>query len=214
MLILCLQSPFVYNLSYIIIFTCVDPDLYSEYGSRSTKVLNTDPICIRIHNTELKDNARNQISSWIGRKESSSLTCRWWCRLNTSPSAVNLGSELCWVLMKVASSPTVSQVSVDTCRHRRRINTEGKAKVVAAAWGQNCFNPCRASYFVIRRFEEWDELHQDDLKKMMNSSNSSNRPSAKQLSRQGIESIPFPKQQRRPLSFLLYVSFFYACRPK
>ena len=27
--------------------------------------------------------------------------------------------------------------------------------------------------------------------------------------RQGIDSIPFPKQQRRPLPSLLYVSFFY-----
>ena len=35
------------------IFTCVDPDPYSEYGSRSgsRKLLNTDPIRSRIHNT-------------------------------------------------------------------------------------------------------------------------------------------------------------------
>ena len=33
------------------IFTCVDPDPYSEYeSSRSTKMLNTDPSWIRIYN--------------------------------------------------------------------------------------------------------------------------------------------------------------------
>ena len=37
-------------LSYTL-FTCLDPDPYSEYGSESTKVPNTDPIWIRIHDT-------------------------------------------------------------------------------------------------------------------------------------------------------------------
>ena len=32
------------------IFTCLDPDPYSEYGSRSTRVLNADQMWIRIHN--------------------------------------------------------------------------------------------------------------------------------------------------------------------
>ena len=32
-------------------FTYVDSDSYSKYGSGSTKVLNTDPIWIRIHKT-------------------------------------------------------------------------------------------------------------------------------------------------------------------
>ena len=44
---------------------------------------------------------------------------------------------------------------------------------------------------------------------MMNSSYSSIRPSAKQLARQGIESILSPKQKRRPLPSLLSLSFFY-----
>ena len=35
-------------------FTCADPDPYSEYGFESTKLLNTDSIWIRIHNTDLK----------------------------------------------------------------------------------------------------------------------------------------------------------------
>ena len=32
---------------------------------------------------------------------------------------------------------------------------------------------CQGSYFAVGRFEEYDELHQDDLKKRMNSSFSS-----------------------------------------
>ena len=32
----------------------MDPDAYSEYGSGSTKLLNTEPIRIRIHNTALQ----------------------------------------------------------------------------------------------------------------------------------------------------------------
>ena len=39
--------------------------------------------------------------------------------------------------------------------HRRRIKTEEKAKVGAAAWGGRIdFIPCRASYFAPGRFEE------------------------------------------------------------
>ena len=38
------------------IFTCVDPDLYSEYGCGSTKLLNTgtDPVLIRIQVPDCK----------------------------------------------------------------------------------------------------------------------------------------------------------------
>ena len=36
------------------IFTCVEPDPYSEYWSKSTKLLNTDLIWIRIHKTDDK----------------------------------------------------------------------------------------------------------------------------------------------------------------
>ena len=38
--------PLIYPL-----FTCVDPDPYSENRSESTKDLNTDPFWIRIHKT-------------------------------------------------------------------------------------------------------------------------------------------------------------------
>ena len=34
------------------IFTCVDPDPYSEYRSRSTRLSNTDPIWIWIHKND------------------------------------------------------------------------------------------------------------------------------------------------------------------
>ena len=51
---LCLQSSILHLLPIIYpIFTCVDPDRYSEYGSGSKKLLNigNDLIWIRIHNT-------------------------------------------------------------------------------------------------------------------------------------------------------------------
>ena len=46
----------------------------------------------------------------------------------------------------------------------------------------------------------------------MNSSYSSKSSQAKQLVQQGIEQILPPKQKRRPLPFLLSLSFFYGTR--
>ena len=47
----------------------------------------------------------------------------------------------------------------DSTNHRRRINTEEKAKVVAASWGDRIYsNPCLASYFALGRFEEYVEF--------------------------------------------------------
>ena len=43
-------------------------------------------------------------------------------------------------------------------RHRRRINTEAKAKNVAAVWGQNFFNSLLRKLFYTRRFEAKDEF--------------------------------------------------------
>ena len=64
-----------------------------------------------------------------------------------------------------------------------RIVEEGfiqKAKVVAAAWGQNIASiPCRASYFAPGWLEEKDDLHKDDLKNWMISPYSSDHPGAK-----------------------------------
>ena len=45
-------TTFASNLFY---FTWMNPDPYLEYGSWSTKLLNTDPIWIRIHNTVFKN---------------------------------------------------------------------------------------------------------------------------------------------------------------
>ena len=48
------------------IFTCVDPDPYSEYESRrSTKMLNTDPIWIRIYNTDIDSNPKIKIIQYL-----------------------------------------------------------------------------------------------------------------------------------------------------
>ena len=46
------------------IFACVDPDLYSEYvsGSRSRKLLNTDPIRIQIQNTAAQYNTAGNLT--------------------------------------------------------------------------------------------------------------------------------------------------------
>ena len=63
----------------------------------------------------------------------------------------------------------ITTLTVDISDHRRRINTGEKAKVVAAVWGTE-FIQFLAALAI---------LHQDDLKKRMNSSYSSNRPSAK-----------------------------------
>ena len=55
-----LMSSIIHVLPLIFsIFTCLDPDPYSEYGSRSTRVLNADQIWIRIHN-----NAHESWFSW------------------------------------------------------------------------------------------------------------------------------------------------------
>ena len=53
-------------------------------------------------------------------------------------------------------------------KHRRRIKTEEKAKVVASVWGKNLFNCCHASYFAYDdlnyRVYMWNKGHKDDLK--------------------------------------------------
>ena len=50
----------------------------------------------------------------------------------------------------------------------KRINTEEKAKVADALWGDRIYSiPCLASYSAPGRYDEKDELHQDDMKKRM-----------------------------------------------
>ena len=90
------------------------------------------------------------------------------------------------------------------------IRTEEKAKVVSAFWGTDLLQ-------FLSVLAIW---HQDELKNRLictlffnsswcNSAYSLNRPVAKYLARQGIETIQPPKKQQRPLPSLLYKSFFY-----
>ena len=62
---------------------------------------------------------------------------------------------------------------------------EGKAKVVTAVWGDRIYF---AALTILHQDDQKkeDALHQDDIKKRMNSSYSSNRPGSKQLARQEI----------------------------
>ena len=95
-------------------------------------------------------------------------------------------------------------------QHWRRIYTEENSKVVAVVWWARIYSiPCRAIAV----------LCHDDMKKRMNCTRmiwsiGYIHPTLQiflVLARQGIESILSPKQQRRPLNSLLYLSFFY-CR--
>ena len=134
------------------------------------------------------------------------------------PSLVNLSCQ-CPPVTEAADGP----------RHRRRIKTEEKAEVIAAVWGTDLI-PFLAALTI---------LHQDDLKKEVNSSYSSychgaihlhivlvqfilffisswcnssyssNHPGTKQLAWQGIKSILSTKQQRRPLPSLLSLSLLH-----
>ena len=53
--------------------------------------------------------------------------------------------------------------------HRRRIKTEEKAKVVAAAWEAELPQFLTAqAIFSLGRYEEWVELHQDEMKNRTN----------------------------------------------
>ena len=62
-------------------------------------------------------------------------------------------------------------------KHTARIYTEEKAKVVAAVCGTEFYSfPAVLPHDDMKKK---DELHQDEMKKRMNSSYSSNRPGAK-----------------------------------
>ena len=64
--------------------------------------------------------------------------------------------------------------------HRTRINTEEKAKIVAAVWGGGGGIPCRASCFLLSdELKNRTNCTRINLKKMMNSSYSSKSSSAK-----------------------------------
>ena len=82
--------------------------------------------------------------------------------------------------------------------HRRRMELEDKAKVIASVWGGRiCSIPFRSSV-----------LPWSIRKKMLNSSYFSKLTEAKQLAQQGIEQLLPPKQTRRPLPCLIILSSY------
>ena len=75
---------------------------------------------------------------------------------------------------------------------------------VAAVWGAEFYSvPCRSCYFACDDFEEEDEFilffHIILVQFIL----------FIKSFQQGIVQILSPKQQRRPLPFLLYLTFFY-----
>ena len=68
---------------FYFIFTCVDPDPYSEYGSGfgPKKLLNTDPIWIRIHNT---GPGEENVLLLNTRKNSSATLAKTWLKSSFS----------------------------------------------------------------------------------------------------------------------------------
>ena len=80
-----------------------------------------------------------------------------------------------------------------TLQHRRRIETEGKAKVVASVWGANFLN----------FFAALAVLYLSIWKKQFNSTVSFKSTETKQLA-------PHASRRIRPFPCLLFQSFFYA----
>ena len=82
--------------------------------------------------------------------------------------------------------------------HRRRMETEGRTKVVTSIWGGGgkiSSIPCRASCFASVYLEETVEFSQSIWKKRLNSTVSFESTETKQLARQGIEQISPPNQR-------------------
>ena len=86
--------------------------------------------------------------------------------------------------------------------HRRSMELEDKAKVVASVWGAEFVQFLAA--LAVLPWSTWN--------KRSNSSYFSKSTEEKQIVRQGIEQILPPKQTRRPLPCLLSLPFFYAPR--
>ena len=82
----------------------------------------------------------------------------------------------------------VEKVAAFCCRHRRRINTEEKAKVVAAVWGTEFIQFLAALAILHYRTILENRMNSSFCLIHLgacNSSYSSSRPSAKQLAGQG-----------------------------
>ena len=133
------------------------------------------------------------------------------CKYFWMEIASNMFRFMFWQNPKLSNSLSILHTST---YHRRRIDTEGKAKVVAPVWGGRiCSIPCRASCFVLVVLKETVELNRFFKIDWLNSTVSSKKINAKQLARQGIKQVMPPKQTRRPLPCLLFPSFFYAASP-
>ena len=98
------------------------------------------------------------------------------------------------------------QRKIDTLRnkmnqreHRRFIKTEEKAKVVASVWGEECIQFLTALAILPRTI----------MKNRLNSSFFSNHPGAIHPIIQIVQCKTASTARRRPLPFLLSLSFFY-----
>ena len=104
-------------------------------------------------NESLTPNSQNTFL--IGSFKTNLSSCHF-IRLFTIALLVNLSFQLSIFFGPLEHCTIAAQSNMlFSVNHRRRINTEEKAKVVAAAWGKEFFQ-----FLAI--------LHQDDSKKMMN----------------------------------------------
>ena len=118
------------------------------------------------------------------------------------------------IRVKLFTDITYGREQLELWNHRRRIETEGKAKVVASVWGAvfvqflaalaECFAAFASVYL-----EGTVEFSRSIWKKRLNSTGSFKTTETKHLARQGIEQILPPKQTQRALPCLLFQSFFY-----
>ena len=98
--------------------------------------------------------------------------------------------------------------------HRRRIELEDKAKVVASVWGKNLLNSLPPSLFCLGRFERNGRIVSVELTETIEFNRFFQIDLGKTASaRQGIEQMLPPKQTRRPLPRPLILSFFYDTNP-
>ena len=82
-----------------------------------------------------------------------------YCTMTDSCLPVRAGFPVCQAdppLAEVAANPrllTPPLLTGPVClQHRRRIKTEGKAKVVAGVWGKNLFNSLPRKLFCLGQF--------------------------------------------------------------
>ena len=124
------------------------------------------------------------------------------------------GSKDPFLPWNISTCPPFERCRFEPECHRRRIDTKENAKVIAAVWGTELIKlfAVLCGYSILPRGR--------NVKNRMNSSssfksfwcNSSYMIQIVQYKGNWINSFP-PKQKRRPLSFLLSLSFFNAGGP-